>query len=37
MTAEDAVRAHVRGMLEKLILHLRAKASDGSVHVQRKK
>ena len=37
MTAEDAVRTHVRGMLEKLILHLRAKGSDGGVHVERKK
>lgn len=36
MTAEDAVRTHVRGMLEKLILHLRTKGSDGAINVQRK-
>jgi hypothetical protein len=37
MTAERDVRTHVRGMLEKLLLHLRAKASERAVHVDRKK
>jgi hypothetical protein len=37
MTAERDVRTHVRGMLEKLLLHLRAKGLDRGVHVERKK
>jgi hypothetical protein len=37
MGAERDVRAHVRKMVDKLILHLRAKRSGAGVHVERKK